>query len=237
MKYEKYYIFDNFKKYNCLAAFSSGRLNLAVSDNPDFEKNKRIFLRSLNIAAKNIIYSKQVHGSKVLVVTKKERASLDNVSGYDAIITQEKQLGLAVFTADCLSIFILDAKNMVAAIAHAGWRGARDNIVSAVLGMFRDRFSSRMENIICGFGPSIRSCCYEVGSEFENHFCEGLIKRNGRIFLDLIKVNSLQLVKAGVLKDNISDSGFCTSCQCQDFFSYRKDGPCAGRMISLIMIK
>src|SRR3989338_5515034 len=68
--------------------------------------------------------------------------------------------------------------------------------------------------------------------------CDGIITREkGMLFLDLIKVNSQQLLSAGVLEKNISDSQICTSCQNEDFFSYRKEGQSAGRMMSVIMVK
>jgi copper oxidase (laccase) domain-containing protein len=63
-----------------------------------------------------------------------------------------------------------------------------------------------------------------------------LFKRKGKIFLDLAQANLLQLQKSGVKEKNIYDCGMCTSCQ-QDFFSYRRDGQNAGRMMSVIMIK
>jgi len=103
--------------------------------------------------------------------------------------------------------------------------------------ILKNKFLSNPEDIICGFGPCIRNCCYEVGEDFRDYFPDCIEERQGRLFLDLIKVNSQQLLSAGVLEKNISDSQICTFCQNKDFFSYRKEGQSAGRIMSVIMVK
>ena len=236
-----YYSFCSFKKHNCLAAFSCGRLDLGFQNNPDLIKNRGGFLEKLKINFNDLVCLRQVHGNRIFLATKKDRGkgALDYnsaVSGSDGMITVERRLPLAVFTADCLSIFILDMKNMVAGIVHAGWRGTRDNIAYLALKMLQDSFSSRAEDIICGLGPGIRDCCYEVGPEFKNYFSGGLIERKGKIFLDLAGANLKQMLELGVPEENITDSGICTSCQNKGFFSYRQEGQNTGRMMSLIML-
>ena len=237
------YIFDTFKKLGCTAAFSCGRINLSSRDNPHLENNRKAFLQKVNINYKNPVCLQQVHGNKVLLATDKYRGRgvLDYgsaVSGYDAVITRERNLPLAVFTADCLSVFIYDPIQKAAAIVHAGWRPAKENIVGLTLERMKNEFLSRPQDIICGFGPAIRSCCYEVGREFKNYFSHKyLAEREGKIFLDLIGLNYDQLIRIGIPTGNISDCGICTSCRNDDFFSYRKEGVNAGRMMSVMRLK
>lgn len=52
--------------------------------------------------------------------------------------------------------------------------------------------------------------------------------------LDLDAVARDQLCSAGLLPSHIQASGLCTSCRTDLFFSYRKEGSAAGRMIALI---
>ncbi len=72
---------------------------------------------------------------------------------------------------------------------------------------------------------------------FQDYFPDCVERRLEKFFLDLIKINSRQLLSAGVLERNISDSQICTSCRNDEFFSYRKEGQSAGRMMSVVMIK
>lgn len=236
------YLFDSFKARNCIAAFSRGKLDLGFKDNPGLRENRALFLEGLGIAARSLVCLQQVHGNRVFPAQAKDAGKgafeyQSAIAGYDGLISAESNLPLAVFSADCLSVFMLDAANRVCAVLHAGWKGTKDRIVPAALDIFRDKFNSHPEEIICGFGPSIRSCCYEVGVEFQDYFSKGLVKRKGRVFLDLAHTNREQLVSAGVPEENISDCGICTSCRNKEFFSYRKDGRGAGRMMSVIMIK
>lgn len=239
---EGYCLFDSFKKHNCLAAFSAGRLDLGFQHNPRLKDNRRIFLEKLKIPPRDLVCLQQVHGNRIYVAAKKDRGSgalsyASALRGCDGIITNEKHLPLAVLTADCLSIFLLDVKQRAVAIVHCGWRGAKDAIALSGLKMLKDTFLSQPKDILCALGPSIRSCCYEVGCEFRDYFAYGLARKKGKLYLDLAAVVLRQLLGAGIPQKNITDSGICTSCQNKYFFSYRKDGPNTGRMMSVIMIE
>lgn len=236
------YLFDSFKANNCLAAFSLGKLDLGFKDNPALRQNRSLFLGQLGIAAESLVCGQQVHGNAVFQAQRKDagRGAFEYetaVAGYDGLISAGRNLPLGVFSADCLSVFMLDIRNRTAAILHAGWKGTKDRIVLSALDIFKNRFNSRPQDIICGFGPCIRDCCYEVGEEFRDYFSGGLVKRKERVFLDLARTNLEQLIGAGILEKNVTDCGICTSCQNQDFFSYRKDGQKTGRMMSVIMVK
>ena len=71
--------------------------------------------------------------------------------------------------------------------------------------------------------------------EFQEYFPEEILFRDGHYFLDLQKVNKNILTAAGIPEQNIHDCGICTCCD-HNYFSYRREGETAGRMISLLMI-
>jgi copper oxidase (laccase) domain-containing protein len=98
-------------------------------------------------------------------------------------------------------------------------------------------YGSDPETMFAGFGPCMRGCCYEVGGEFAGRFSQGLLSRGGVYYLDLPAINAQQLCSAGIDPRNILDSGICTSCQHADYYSYRKDGPSCGRLLSVIMLR
>jgi copper oxidase (laccase) domain-containing protein len=97
-------------------------------------------------------------------------------------------------------------------------------------------FNTHTEGLYVGLGPAIRSCCYEVGKEFINLFSYGLMERDGSYYLDLVGINKKQALSLGVKEENIFDSGICTSCRNEDFFSFRKEGKSCGRIMSVIML-
>jgi YfiH family protein len=208
----------------------------------DSLKSRQAFLSAIGIDHRRLIGCQQVHGDRVAIVTGKdagkgamswERAIADT----DALVTIEEDLPLAVFTADCLSLFFFDPVSGPIGIAHAGWRGTRLAIASRVVEAMSARFGSRPKDLLVGFGPSIRQCCYEVGAQFADIFPKEVIRRQDRIFLDLAAANKRQLYESGIEEDNISDTALCTACRNERFFSYRLEGQACGRMISVIMLK
>ena len=200
------------------------------------------FLSTAGIDYRAVVCAAQVHTSNVICAGEKDKgrgalSAHTAISDTDALVTNVRRLPLAVFTADCLPVFLYDPFQKVIAVVHAGWRGSKDKISVKALQLMCDRFNSSPENVLAGFGPALRSCCYEVGREFKNYFPEGIIERGAQMFCDLSGINKSQLLGSGVKEKNISDSGHCTSCKNFKYFSYRKEGDSAGRMISVIMLK
>ncbi|WDU84112.1 laccase domain-containing protein [Caloramator sp. Dgby_cultured_2] len=58
----------------------------------------------LNFNADNLVFTKQVHGDKVIIVTHENRENILGTEA-DAIITKELNLPIVIFTADCVPIF------------------------------------------------------------------------------------------------------------------------------------
>ncbi|MDP2766321.1 MAG: peptidoglycan editing factor PgeF [Candidatus Methanoperedens sp.] len=226
------------------AAFSrraDGNMSLFFGDTGGSLENRKKFLSGLGIDYRNLITAKQAHGKNVEYVTEenKGRGALDYDSSFadtDGFITDQPGVPLAILTADCLSVFIYDPKRPAIAILHAGWRSTEQNISQAGISRMQEKFGSQAEDLFIGFGPSIRSCCFEVEKDFKSNFDFGLVKRQGRIFMDLALINQRQLLDCGVNKENIFDPALCTFSD-DDFFSFRKEAQAAGRLISVIVLK
>jgi len=217
-------------------------MSLAYGDTRDSLENRKVFLGGFGIDYKNLVCARQVHGSSVSPVQGTDRGkgalSYDTaLPDTDALITNARNLPLAVFTADCLSIFLYDPLNLSIGLIHASWRSTKEHIAAKTVQLMQEKFHSQAQDLWVGFGPAIRDCSYEVGEEFSGYFNEGLMKRGGRYYLDLVGINKNQLLDMGVSATNIFDSKICTSCQNQEFFSYRKEGNSCGRMMSVIMLK
>ena len=218
-------------------------LNTGLHTNDKYEnviENRKRFFKILGINYKNIVTLKQVHSNRVIKITKehKGRGALkfeDSVDEADAMITSEINLPLVVFTADCMPIFFLEQEKRIAGIAHSGWKGSLSNIAGEVVNEIIKN-DGKAENIIVGLGPAIGSCCYEVKEDVYSLFDKKfIIKRDNRYFLDIYKINKENLINSGIKPENIYSSDFCTSCNNNLCFSYRKEGE-TGRMASVIML-
>ncbi|MFH1359522.1 MAG: peptidoglycan editing factor PgeF [Candidatus Omnitrophota bacterium] len=199
-------------------------------------QQKNLFKRRGSLKFSRVLNIRQIHGCRILCVTGENDWPQRKIRRADGLMTCASHIPLAVRIADCLSIFMFDPKTKTIALVHAGWRGSRKQIAKKAVLLMKRKFGARAENLKITFGPCIRSCCYQVSVPFKNYFPREVKKRNNQYYLDLPLVNKNQLIQAGVEKRNIFDSRLCTFCD-QHFFSFRRQGKKAGRMISLIMRK
>jgi len=237
-------IFANLADPRPIATFSS-RLNqnmsLSYGDTRNSLDNRKDFLQGLGIDFQNLVCAKQIHKGNVRYVTEQDkgRGALScetSIPDADALITDKKNLPLVVFTADCLSVFLYDPIKPAIGLVHAGWRSSKEDLTAKTLRLMQEQFNTRISDLYAGFGPAIRTCCYEVGQDFQEYFGQNVINRGSRYYADLAGINKKQLLESGVKEKNIFDSQICTSCRNVEFFSYRKDRKDYGRIMSVIML-
>lgn len=208
-------------------------------------QNRKAFLDALEISKDfKIVLANQTHSDHIAIVDTYENRGWGELESAipdtDALITDKKELLLGILSADCLPILLFDPKKEVIAAIHAGWAGTYKKIAPKTVLKMAEHFGSNPKDIIAQFAPCIASCCYEVGEEFMERFETykgALQKRGGKIYLDIPLVNQLQLETAGLPRENIHQSGICTACENELFFSYRKENGCSGRMITFIGMK
>jgi len=209
---------------------------LAAFSGRQFGESKReLFLSELGITPEKFIRPKQVHGAAVLTVDPFTNPSIPFEA--DAIVTTEQGRAVGIITADCVPIFIYDPKTRSAGLVHAGWRGIHAGIIAKTLQSLQ-KLGVKSNSLQAAFGPAIRVCCYEVGSEFAGFFPRFYSKpAPGKVngCMNLIAEATAQLIEAGLSPQNIFDSGFCTSCQNHSFFSARKEKT-PERILSVIQL-
>ena len=155
----------------------------------------------------------------------------------DALVTDDVARSIGVKTADCVPILLLDAGRHAVAAVHAGWRGTAAGIAARAVEKMSLDFGSHPRDIYAALGPCIRECCYEVGPDVAAQFTSIFPERppvNGKQHVDLPEANRRHLAAAGIPAAHIFDSGLCTSCLPEHFFSYRREPQNPGRMISAI---
>ncbi len=179
-----------------------------------------------------VFWRRQVHADGI-VWAKGEPADCRQSPDADAFVTNQIGLPIAIRTADCVPVFIFDPTKKAAGLVHAGWKGTSHRIVEKTVEKMESLFDCWPQDLKIALGPAIRSCCYQVGPEFKDQFPDEITEREEKFFLDLCLANQHQLIEVGVPRENIFDSGICTCCR-KDYFSFRRDGEKAGRMISLM---
>ncbi len=207
--------------------FRSLNLGLRTGDTPDaVAANRARVCEALGI--ETFACARQVHGAHVERVTKAQRGCgfSDPATSYrntDALITSTSGAAVAILTADCFPIALVDPKGRTIAAVHAGWRGVASGIVGKAVGAFDD--ASELQVVI---GPGIGVDHYEVGGDVvaavSSTVDGGAVTRtsNGRVFLDLGATIERALRACGVRR--IESAGVCTACEEDRFFSYRRDG-------------
>ena len=154
-------------------AYGGNSLNLGFTKHdsrPAVERNRAAFLRKIGAARGNklwpLVTLRQVHSDLIHCITDIPTAPLTG----DGLITREPGILLAVQTADCLPIILVDIKRRVVGVFHAGWRGTAKRIVEKGVGEMRRCFGTLPRDIRAAIGPGIHECCYQVGPEVREKF-------------------------------------------------------------------
>jgi polyphenol oxidase len=139
------------------------------------ERNRELFLKELGIANGHrswpLVSLRQIHSDLIHRVdgVRVDRTPAQPLAG-DGMVTDTPGLILAVQTADCLPIILVDQKRRAVGVFHAGWRGTVKRIVEKGVGEMRKHFGSDPRNLVAAIGPGVQGCCYEVGEEVRTKF-------------------------------------------------------------------
>lgn len=169
----------------------------------------------------------------------------------DGIITDREDVLLTTVHADCLPVWFYDAEHGAIGLVHAGWRGTLAGIAPKAVKLMQDTYGSDPAQIKAAIGPGISLCCFETGAEvieafrreweFADRFAEPAVQRpggaEGKYYIDLKGINVEELLQAGIRRENIEVSEYCTCCMTENFASYRREGGTYMRMGAGICLK
>ncbi|MHC1737393.1 MAG: peptidoglycan editing factor PgeF [Ignavibacteriaceae bacterium] len=194
------------------------------------ERNRKEFFSGFNSSLTGIQLQRQVHKDAIRMIK-----SLNEPEESDAMITAVRGIGLGISTADCNAVFLYDPKKSVVAGIHAGWRGTALDIVSKTVRIMKWNYDVSPADLVAYLAPAISGRNYQVGNEVAEYFDEKYLTPAGdHFYLDLIKSNYDQLLKEGVMRQNIQATGLCSFDGEGLFHSYRRDGEKSGRAIGVI---
>lgn len=192
-----------------------------------------IWLSQEKIPVERLALARQVHGKEVRYID--SPGVYPNIDGF---YTDCPEIYLTIRTADCAAVFVAAPDVPVVGLAHAGWRGAQANIIGNLIDQMTRRWNIGPKWIQIAVSPHIRSCCYEVGTEFVNYFPPQFLREEGsRLRLDLEKVLLQQLKGRDIPSSNILTTAHCTSCSPLPLYSYRAQQKTTKRLFSVIALR
>ena len=193
--------------------------------------------RGVNVAsipdlAKRVLTPGQTHSDHIATVDEK-----NEYPDTDGLILTEPDTAIYLRFADCTPLVFYDPKHNIGAISHAGWRGTAARIGVKTVAKMVLNFSTKPEDLIVLIGPAISKCCYEVSEEVKDTLLSTVKNTKGLSEgrnVDLKQINARQLEEIGV--KNIDICPFCTSCNNDMFYSYRKENGTKERHFAVLKL-
>ena len=202
------------------------------------ESNRKMFCEELNIKPENLIYPEQRHTDSIDIA----QIGKTFYPEADALILTNYEQAVFLNFADCTPLVAFDSKQNIAAVIHAGWKGTVGRIGTKTILKMVEEFNCNIEDIKVAIGPCISVCCYEVKEDVFNMSMvsvennKGLYEiKDGKIYVDLKEINKRQLEEIGV--KNIDICQYCTSCNNDLFYSYRKEGQTTNRHSVIVKLE
>lgn len=209
-------------------------------------KNYEILGKALGFLPEETVFTRQVHEDTVERVGKSQRGRglfSPVTEGCDGLVTNEPEVTLTVFSADCTPILFYDPVAKAVGAAHAGWRGTALGIAAKTVRRMQEEFGSRPENIRAAIGPCICENCFETDADVPEAMRKALgaeaepaIRPAGnKYYVNLKALNAIWLRRAGVRTIDIARE--CTACEPLRFWSHRRVGNRRGSLAALIKLK
>ena len=259
----KYIEFDCFERFDtemvhCMSTRLGGvsrgecsSLNLGFNRKDSRENVKINFGRicaSLGIDTDSLVFSNQVHESSLRVVDESDKGKgflrESDIKAVDGLLTNKPGITLVTFYADCVPVFFYEPEKRVIALVHSGWRSTYKNIAGETVRKMVSTFCCSPQKMVVAIGPSIGSCCFEVGNDIYRMFAERYYdsKFYTASVMDKWKVNLQAIIRNELLSEglnggNIYNSDICTKCRKDLFFSHRGDLGATGSLAAFMQLR
>lgn len=229
-----------------------GSLNLSFSrgDAPEaVRENFRRVAEAFGVKPERIVCSMQTHTTNVRRVKATDGgAGVTRPlpwSDVDGLITDEPNVVLGTFYADCVPLYFVDPVHRAIGLSHSGWRGTVNRMGAVTVRAMGDAFGTRPEELLCAIGPSICQDCYEVGWDVAEQFYTEFPQESGSILkecggkyrLNLWEANRQVLCAAGVCASRIQTTDICTCCNPHNLFSHRYTKGKRGNLGAFLMLR
>lgn len=226
---------------------SSLNLGIHRGDKPEnVLQNYRILGAAVGFRPEDTVFTHQVHSDIIDRVGKADRGRGLNVEvdhPCDGLITNETNVVLTVFAADCTPVLLYDPVCGAIGAVHAGWRGTAAGIAAKAARMMCEEFGCKPEHIRAAIGPCIGPCCFETDADVPEAMlaafgdaAKAAIRPVGqKYYVNLKELNAVALRRAGVAQIDIAAA--CTACEPERFWSHRRVGGQRGSLAAMIMLR
>ena len=233
--------------------FRTARANKESLPKEEYEKALKDYKElcdAINTDYIKVVKTNQNHTKNVKIIEKKiindaPDFNLSEYSNTDGLVTNKSDIILSTTNADCILLLFFDPVKKVIANVHSGWKGTLQRISVEAVKKMIDEYSCDPKDIICCICPSIRKCHFEVDKDvmemFDKEFkdlnqIDEIIEQTdeNKWNIDTVLINKIILKEAGLIENNIIDSGICSVCNCDKIHSFRVEKEGYGLATALI---
>lgn len=165
---------------------------------------------ALGMANRKFVTARQVHGNQMAVINSVVAADRC-FEACDGLVTNQQDVCLGIYVADCCAVYLVDRNGRAIGLVHSGKKGTGLGVVRRAIDSMRKEFGIEPTDVIVQLSPCIRPPHYEID------FAADIVR---------------QCRDAGIKE--IHDSGVCTACDIQYYYSYRAEKGRTGRMLALL---
>jgi YfiH family protein len=191
---------------------------------PENVANRERYFKQIELTGKKIVAANLVHGTHIAII---DTSSPEFLLDTDALVTKEHGIILTLTGADCFPVYFEDAAHDIIGLAHCGWRGITGGILRETIETI-ESLGGTLGSLSVTIGPGICGKHFEIKEDILGSFSEypeALIREGEGISIDLRAIMKTQLKQLGISTENTIDSGECTHCLTEKYFSYRRDKP------------
>ena len=227
-----------------------GQFNLAFHTGDlynDVLENRKQLSQLINVPFSKMVFTYQSHSIILKKVTRldggKGTMAFEQGIAADALYTQDQQVFLGVFHADCVPVFLIHRNQPLIAIVHAGTPGSLQGITSKVIQQLVADVKIKAEDLTAYLGPSLDFAHHPIDEKKKDQLLkqspsfQSIIKKiGGQHYLDIPLLNYMQLIDAGLKPANVHVSNLDTFSNQEDYFSYDRNQK-TGRHVSFIYLR
>lgn len=227
--------------------FSSMNIGILRGDNPEHvAENFRILGDVVGFSLDDLVSTRQSQSDIIWQVGRAQRGTAltkGSSPECDALITNEPDTGLVIYTADCTPILLHDPVTGAVGAAHAGWRGTVADIAGKTARAMIEAYGCKPEDIRAAIGPNIGPCHFETHRDVPDaalatfgEAAQSCIRPAGdKFYVNLKELNALALRRVGITHIEISED--CTMCLPNRYWSQRANGYQRGNQGAIILCK
>jgi polyphenol oxidase len=209
--------FPRLRELNVPHAFVRRVPSVVLSNNKavvleNLEEVHRQARRELGLEQHVFVTARQVHGNEIAAINSPV-ASDHCFENCDGLITNQRNVCLGIYVADCCAVYFVDRHRRAIGLVHSGKKGSALGIAQNAINTLRKAFGVTASDLVVQLSPCIRPPHYEVD------FAAQIVQ---------------QCRDAGV--GEIHDSGICTACHLNRYYSYRTEKGRTGRMLALLAL-